>query len=160
MGRSQIGILAAYLMLCGTAGASPSMEAISKVVAAATAIQGDIAMAQKRFSVMSRELAETERCAARELLGTSIDFRQVTDQAIVVGRIVGEMKSVEDQSTLRRHLGQVAYHVAAIGENDIELVNDLMANLTTPEAIAGATVLRDKMIEVRDLLKPLASERP
>jgi len=104
-------------------------------------------------------MAATEKCVARELLGTSIGFREVTDQAIVVGQIVGEMKSADDQSALRRHLGVAAHRVVATSENDIQLVNDFMTSLSTPEAIATASVLRDKTIEVRDLLKPFASEK-
>jgi hypothetical protein len=43
--------------------------------------------------------------------------------------------------------------------HNIQLVNDLMTSLTTPDATAAATVLRDKMIEVRDLFKPIANEK-
>jgi predicted RNA-binding Zn ribbon-like protein len=153
------GLFSVCLALCGTAGATPSTEAISKAVAAIIAVQFDIAVAQKKFSVMSRGMAETEKCAARELLGTSIDYREVTDEVIVVGKIISEMKTVDDQDSIRRHVGVVAHRVVAIGENDIQLVNDLMTSLTTPDATAAATVLRDKMIEVRDLLKPIANEK-
>jgi hypothetical protein len=67
--------------------------------------------------------------------------------------------TVDDQDTIRRHVGVVAHRVVAIGENDIQLVNDLMTSLTTPDATAAAKALRDKMIEVRDLLKPIANEK-
>jgi hypothetical protein len=68
------GVFAAFLALCGQAGAAQSMEEISHAVTAATAIQVDLAMARKHFSIMSRGMAETERCAARELLGASTVF--------------------------------------------------------------------------------------
>jgi hypothetical protein len=48
-------------------------------------------------------------------------------------------------------------HLDPKPNNDIQLVNDLMTSLTMPEAIAAATVLRDELAEVRDLLKPFAS---
>src|SRR5580692_179256 len=152
------GLLSLCLFLCSTAGATASAEAISKTVTAANTVQFDIAVAQKKFSVMSRGMADTEKCAARELLGASIDFREVTDEVIVVGNIISEMKTVEDQDAIRRHVGVVAHRVVAIGENDIALVIDLMSSLTTPDATAAATVLRDKMIQVRDLLKTIANE--
>jgi hypothetical protein len=37
-------------------------------------------------------------------------------------------------------------------------VNEFLASITTPEAVAEAKIIRDEMIEVRDLLKPFASE--
>jgi hypothetical protein len=91
------------------------------------------------------------------LLGASIDFREVADEVIVVGKIISEMKTVDDQDTIRRDVGVVAHRVVAIGENDIQLVNDLMTSLTMLDATVAATVLRDKMIEVQDLLKPIAN---
>ena len=158
MRKSIVGLLAVYLVLCNAVGAMQSRDAIDKAVAAAKAMQLDIAMNQKRFSIMSRGLAETERCVARELLDTSINFREVTDGVITIAQVLGEMKSLDDEYSIRRHLGIAAHRAVAIGENDIQLVDELMMNLATPEAIVAATGLRNKMIEVRDLLKPFASQ--
>jgi hypothetical protein len=152
-----IGAFVAYLTLCSLAGAAQSMEEISHAVAAATAIQVDLAMAQKHFSIMSRGMAETERCAARELLDASTVFWEITEEARKVGQILGEMKSVDDQNIIRRHFGDSAHLVVSIGENDIQLVNDFLTSITNPEAKAAALGIRDKMIEVRDVLKPFAS---
>jgi len=152
-------VVIAYLILSSTAGATQDMEALSKAVTAATAIQGDLAMAQKRFSILSQGMAETEKCAARELLSASVVFWEVTEEAREVGRILGEMKSVDDQSTVLGHFGVSAHRAAAIGETDIQLVNELLTSITTREAIVEAKTIRDKMIEVRDLLKPFASEK-
>jgi hypothetical protein len=135
------------------------MEAISKAVTAATAMQVDLAMAHKRFSVMSQRMAETERCAARELLSASVVFWEVTEEAREVGHILGEMKSADDQSAVLERFGISTHRVVAIGETDIKLVNESLASITTPEALGEAKIIRDKMIQVRDLLKPFASEK-
>jgi hypothetical protein len=42
----------------------------------------------------------------------------------------------------------------SIGEGDIQLVNDFLMSITSPEAKAAALGIHDKMIEVRDV-KPL-----
>ena len=67
-------VVIAYLILSATAGATQDMEAIGKAVTAATAMQVDLAIAHKRFSIMSQRMGETEPCAARELLSTSVVF--------------------------------------------------------------------------------------
>ncbi len=104
-------------------------------------------------------MAEAEKCAARELLDTSIGFRTVTDEVTIVGKLISEMKIADDQDAIRRHVGDIAHYVVAVGENDIQLVNDLMARLTTPDAIAVATLLRNKMIEVKGLVKSIANDK-
>jgi hypothetical protein len=38
------------------------------------------------------------------------------------------------------------------------MISNSWGSLYSPEAIAAATLLRDKMIEVRELLKPFSSE--
>lgn len=153
-----IGAFAAYLALSSHAGAAQSVEAIGHAVTAATAIQVDLAMAQKHFSIMSRGMPDTERCAARELLGASTVFWEVTEEARKVGQILGEMKSADDQDIIRRHFAGSAHLVVSIGENDIHQVDDFLMSITNPEARAAALGIRDKMIEVRDVLKPFASE--
>jgi hypothetical protein len=152
-------VIIAYLILSSIADAAPDMEAISKAVTDTTAIQFDLAVAHKRFSVMSQGMAEEQRCAARELLNASVVFWEVTEEAREVGRILGEMKSADDQNTALRHFGTSTHRAVAIGETDIQLVNESLASITTPEAIAEAKIIRDKMIEVRNLLKPFASEK-
>jgi len=104
-------------------------------------------------------MPESERCAARELLASSDVFWEVTEEAREVGHILGEMTSADDQNTVLRHFGVGTHRVVAIGETDIRLVNESLTNITTPQAIAEATIIRDKMIEVRDLFKPFASEK-
>jgi hypothetical protein len=116
-------------------------------------------MAQKRFSIMSQGMPETERCAARELRSASVVFWEVTEEAREVGHILGEMKSVDDQSAVLRHFGVSIRRVVAIGETDIQLMNEFLPSIATPEAIAEAKIIRDKMIGVGDLLKPFASEK-
>jgi hypothetical protein len=151
-------VVIAYLFLSSTAGATQDIEAISKAVTAATAIQVDLAKARKNLSIMSQGMAETERCAARDLLSASVVFWEVTEESREVGHILGEMKSVDDQSTVLRHFGAVTHRVVAIGETDIQLVNEFLTSITTPPAISEAKKIRDKMIEVRELLKPFASD--
>lgn len=152
-------VVIAYLILSGTAAAAQDTQAIGKAVTAATAMQVDLAIAHKRFSIMSQGMAETERCAVRELLSASVVFWEVTDEAREVGLILGEMKSVDDQSAVLRRFGISTHRVVAIGETDIKLVNELLTSITTPEVVGEAKIIRDKMIEVRDLLKPFASEK-
>lgn len=159
MRRFLFGSFAVCLALAAPLGATPSTEAINNTLAAVSAVQLDIAMTQKRFSIMSRGMAEAEKCAARELLDTSIGFRTVTDEVTIVGKLISEMKIADDQDTIRRHVGDIAHYVVAVGENDIQLVNDLMARLTTPDAIAVATLLRNKMIEVKGLVKSIANDK-
>jgi hypothetical protein len=149
----------AYLILSSTAGATQDIAAISKAVTDATAIQVDLAKARKSLSILSQRMPETERCAARELLTASVVFWEVTEEARQVAHILGEMKSADDQNTVLRYFGASTHRAVAIGETDIQLVNESLTNITTPEAIAEAKIIRDKMIEVRDLLKPFASEK-
>jgi hypothetical protein len=153
------GVVIAYLILSSTAGATQDMEAISKAVTDATAIQVDLAKARKNLSILSQRMSETERCAARELLTASVVFWEATEEAREVGRILSEMTSADDQHSVLRHFGASTHRAVAIGETDIQLVNESLASITTPEAIAEATIIRDKMIEVRGLLKAFASEK-
>ncbi len=146
-------IFAMHLALCSLAGATQSMDAIRKVGDDTLPLQMDLAMSQKKFSIMSRAMTQTENCAARELLDASISFRQDVEEARLLGRIVGEMKSIEDQNLLRHHLAVATRRVLGTGENDIQLVNDLMIRIATPEAIAEAEVMRDKMLEIREIYK-------
>jgi hypothetical protein len=61
--------------------------------------------------------------------------------------------------TVLRHFEVSTHRAVAIGETDIQLVNEFLTSITAREAIAEAKTIRDKMIEVRDLLKPFASEK-
>jgi hypothetical protein len=143
--------------LCSAGYASESVDPLKKVLADTTSIQMELAMAQKRFSSMSRALPDPERCVARELLDTSIGFREIATEPFLVGQLVNAMKSVEDQNAVRSRLGNIAYRIIGIGENDIGLVNELLKDLTTPAMIAEATLIRDKMIKLRELWEPFSS---
>jgi hypothetical protein len=149
--------MALIISLCGVAGASESVEQLKKVLADTLSIQMELGMAQKRFSIMSRTLPDPERCVARELFDTSIGYREIATEPLLVGQLVNEMKSALDQSTVRNRLGIVAYRVMGIGENDIGLVNELLKGLTTPAMVAEATLIRDKMIKLRGLWEPFSS---
>jgi hypothetical protein len=150
---------ALIMSLCGVGQASESVDVLNKTLSDVSTIQMELAIAQKRFSVMSREMAERERCAARELLGASIDFREVTEEARMIGRMVGEMKSPEDTITARRFLGLAARRVVSLSENDIEIVDEFLATITTPEAIEMAKTVRSKMVELRDIFQLFASKQ-
>jgi hypothetical protein len=155
--RAAVCWVALTLSMCGIAQASESVDPLKKVLADTTSIQMELAMAQKRFSIMSRALPDPERCVARELLDTSIGFREIATEPFLVGQLVNAMKSVEDQNTVRSRLGGIAYRIIGIGENDIGLVNELLKGLTTPAMIAEATLIRDKMVELRGLWAPFSS---
>jgi hypothetical protein len=155
--RTCVCWMALIISLCGVAGASESVEQLKKVLADTLSIQMELGMAQKRFSIMSRTLPDPERCVARELFDTSIGYREIATEPLLVGQLVNEMKSALDQSTVRNRLGIVAYRVMGIGENDIGLVNELLKGLTTPAMVAEATLIRDKMIKLRGLWEPFSS---
>jgi hypothetical protein len=147
------------LALCGVGRSSESIDSLKKALTDTLSIQTELALAQKKFSIMSRAMAETERCLARELLGASIAFREVTEQARIAAQIVSEMKSAEDQSTARKYLGMAAHRVATQGDKDYQLVDELLKRLTTPAAIVEAKIVRDEMMQLQTVWKPYASER-
>jgi hypothetical protein len=155
--RTNIFWMALILLMHSFAQAAESEDQLKKVLADTTSIQMELAMAQKRFSIMSRTLPDPERCVARELLDTSIGFREIATEPFLVGKLVNEMKSAEDHSTVRNLLGIVAYRIIGIGENDIGIVNESLKGLTTPAMIAEATLIRDKMIKLRGLWEPFSS---
>jgi hypothetical protein len=157
--RSAVYCVALMMSLCGIAHASQSMEPIDKVLNDVSSVQMELAVAQKRFSVMSREMAERERCAARELLGASIDCREVTEEARMIGKMVGEMKSPEDVMTARRFLGLASSHVVSISETDIQILDEFLAKITTPEAVEMAKTMRGKMVELRDIFQRFSSKQ-
>jgi hypothetical protein len=150
-------IIFCSLALCSASYALESVDPLKKALADTTSIQMELAMAQKRFSIMSRSLRDPERCVARELLDTSIGFREIATEPFLVGQLVKDMKSVEDENTVRSHLGSIAYRIVGIGENDIGIVNEFLKDLTTPAMIAEATLIRDKMVELRGLWVPFSS---
>jgi hypothetical protein len=117
--RTAVFWLALGLSICGIARAAESADQLKKATTDTITIQMELGMAQKRFSIMSGTLPDPERCVARELLDTSIGFREIATEPFLVGRLVNEMKSTEDQSTVRNLLGIVAYRIIGIGENDI-----------------------------------------
>jgi hypothetical protein len=145
------------LAFCSASYALESEDQLKKALTDTTSIQMELAMAQKRFSIMSRTLPDPERCVARELLDTSIGFREIASEPFLVGQLVKDIKSVEDQNTVRTRLGNVAYRIIGIGENDIGIVNESLKDLTTPAMIAEATLIRDKMVELRGLWAPFSS---
>lgn len=97
--RTAVCFVALIISLCGVAEAGESEDPLKKVLADTTSIQMELAMVQKRFSIMSRTLPDPERCVARELLDTSINFREIATEPFLVGQLVNAMKSVEDQKT-------------------------------------------------------------
>jgi hypothetical protein len=149
--------MALIISLCGIARAAESEDRLKKALADTTSIQMKLAMAQKRFSIMSRALPDPERCVARELLDASIGFREIATEPFLVAQLVDAMKSVEDQKIVRSRVGNIAYRIVGIGENDISIVNEFLKDLTTPAMIAEATLIRDKMIELRGVWSPFSS---
>jgi hypothetical protein len=141
----------------GAGYASESEDSLNKVLADTTSIQMELAMAQKRFSIMSRTLADPERCMARDLVDTSTNFREVTTEPLLIGQLVSAMKFVEDQTIVRSRLGTIAYRIVEHGKTDIELVNESLKGLTTPAMITEATLIRDDMIKLRKLWEPFSS---
>ena len=155
-----IGVFASVLLLCGASSEVQSTEDISRAVGTANTIQFNLAVERKRLAVLSREMTETDRCAANQLLSAATIFWEVTEEARKMGAVVGEMKSVDDEKIIRKHFGYSARLVVSIGEGNIKHVSDLLSGISTSEAKAVATGIRDKMIQVRDLLEPFASHRP
>jgi hypothetical protein len=157
--RTGVCWTALIMSMCGIGWASESVDALNKTLGDVSTVQMELAFAQKHFSIMSREMAEKERCAARELLGASIDFREVTEEARMIGKMVGEMKSPEDVMTARRFLGLASSHAVSISETDIQILDEFLAKITTPEAIEMAKTMRSKMVELRDIFSRLALKR-
>jgi hypothetical protein len=155
--RTPVCWIALIFLICSMAPAAESEVPLKGALADTTSIQVELAMAQKRFSILSRTLPDPERCVARELLDTSINFREIATEPLLVGQLVKEIKSVEDQKTVRNRLGIVAYRIIGIGENDIGIVNESLKDLTTPAMITEATLIRDKMVELRSLWVPFSS---
>jgi hypothetical protein len=155
--RAYVYGMTLIISLCGVARAIESKDPLKMALADTTSIQMELAMAQKRFSIMSRTLPDPERCVARELLDTSIGFREITTEPFLLGQLVKDMKSVEDENTVRSRLGNIAYRIIAIGDNDIGIVNEFLKDLTTPAMIAEATLIRDKMVQLRGLWVPFSS---
>jgi hypothetical protein len=156
--RSAVCWVALLMTLCCGAKASEFDDALDKALSDVTTLQTELAIAQKYFSVMSREMGETQKCAARELLGASIDFREITEEARMIGKLVGEMKSAEDAMTARRYLGLASSRVVSISETDIAIVDEQLVTVTSPTAVAMAKRVRGKMIELRDIFTPYASK--
>lgn len=73
----------------------------------------------------------------------------------MVGHVLGEMKSTEDQAIVRRYFGNGVHRAVAIGETDIKLVNEHLTRITQPEAIAEAKLIRDEMVEIRGSVKTI-----
>ena len=159
MHRSIVCWFVLCLTLCGVSRSSESIDSLKKALTDTLSIQTELALAQKKFSIMSRTMAETERCLARELLSVSVGFRVVTEQARMAAQLVSEMKSAEDQSTARKYLGIAAHRAVTQGDSDLQLVDELLRRLTTPAAIVEAKIVRDEMIQLRTLWKPYASEK-
>lgn len=157
MKKRLLRLIICCLALCSASYALESADPLKKVLADTTSIQMELAMAQKRFSIMSRTLPDPERCVARELLDTSIGFREIATEPLLLGQLMKDMKSVEDRNTVNSRLGNIAYRIIGIGENDIGLVNESLKDLTTPAMIAEATLIRDKMVELRGLWVPFSS---
>jgi hypothetical protein len=155
--RTPVCWIALIFLICGMARAAESEVPLRQALADTTSIQMELAMAQKRFSIMSRTLPDPERCIAMELLDTSIGFREMTTEPLLVGQLVKEMKYALDQSIVRNRLGSTVNRVIAIGENDIALVNELLERLTTPAMIAEGTLIRDEMVKLRGLWVPFSS---
>jgi hypothetical protein len=74
--------------------------------------------------------------------------------------MVGEMKSAEDAATARKYLSVASHHVMDIGETDPEILNGYFAKITRCGAIEEAKVIRGQMVELRDLSKRFASDKP
>ena len=87
--------VALTVSMCGIAQASEPVDQLNEVLADTTSIQMELAMAQKRLSIMSGALPDPERCVARELLDTSIGFSEIATEPFLVRRLVNAMKSVE-----------------------------------------------------------------
>ena len=74
--------------LCSAGHALESVDPLKKALADTTSIQMELAMAQKGFSIMGRSLPDPERCVARELLDTSIGFREIATEPFLIGQLV------------------------------------------------------------------------
>jgi hypothetical protein len=159
MNKIQLGALITCCGFYGAAVSEPSVDEISSAIAKTIQIEFDLAVAQKQFSVMKESMSPTEKCVAKDLLGASIDYREVIDEARAVGLILGDTKSLNDRKVVRHHLGLATSRVVSLSEIDLQIVNDSLANITEPAARARATTIRDKMIEARELLRPFASEK-
>ena len=157
--RSIVGWFVLCAAVCSVGRPAESDDSLKRTLIDAVSIQTELALAQKKFSIMSRAMAETERCAARELLSASIGFREVTDQARMVGQIVGEMQSAEDRSTARKYLGMATHRVVAQGDTDLQLVDELLKGIATPAAIVEVKIIRDEMMQLRAAWKPYATEK-
>ena len=57
------------------------------------------------------------------------------------------------------YLGRAAHLVVTMGDNDLQLVNELLARMTTPGAKEEAMIIRGQMMELRSLWKPYATEK-
>jgi hypothetical protein len=142
----------------GMAHASKPVDPLKRALEEVLVAQEDLTFAQKRFSIMSRDMEESERCAARELLGASIDFREVVEEARIIGKLVDEMKYPEDAVSVRRTLGFVSSHLVGVGQTDTEIMDELSAKITTPEAIEMVKTMHGKMDELREIFRRFASK--
>jgi len=96
--------------------------------------------------------------AAREITDADVAVFAAAVKVFTVAFFITGMKCPDDVRFSRQQFGLVARGFVSTADEELARVNDNLRNIAAPAALAEATHIRDAMADLRDILKPFATE--
>jgi hypothetical protein len=113
--------------------------------------------ARKKLLLLEHQRHDQE-AAVRDI--ADAETRVFTDgvKVFTVAFLVTGMKCPDDLRFTQRQFGLVVDSFVATADAELTLINQALASITAPPAIAEATSIRDVIVDLRDFLKPFAAK--
>jgi hypothetical protein len=157
--------LIAPLLLLATLGLTAASVAQSQSVADAdnTMHAMDMRMraltaARKSLQQIEHHSTDREAHAVREITDADVSVVTAAVKVFTVAFMLTGVKSPEDVRFAQRQFGLVVALFVTTAETELSRVDANLHDITTPATLLDAVKIRDAIVELRDFLRPFASQ--
>jgi hypothetical protein len=152
---ASVVLVAATLFLSSFASAQ-SITAVEEVMVGVSTQTDRLATALSNLGQIEKGLHGADAGRVGEVAKAGRQFTGAVGEATPVGLILRHMQHPDDVRFTRAMLAVCASKAVLAADTDTEIINRYLPRITTPDAAAESTKIRDAIAETRNLLEVFA----
>lgn len=114
--------------------------------------------ARKSLEKIETHRDDHEEDAAHSITDADVVVFSAAVKVFTVAYIANGIKCPDDFRFAQKQFGLIVKSFETTADEQLTLVNASIAGVATPAALLEATTIRDAVVDLRDLLKPFATE--
>jgi hypothetical protein len=146
----------AAILMTNLPARAQTVAAVEQVMVGVSAQTKQLDIALGNLSEISKSLHGADAEGVTVIANAGRQFSGAVGEATPVGVILRHMKNREDVRFTRAMLAISASKALLAADSDVEIINQSLARIADPAAVAESTQVRDSIILTRNLLETFA----